>query len=293
MVIREQIAGVVVFYNPNTKESIKNIKSYIDSLGMLYVVDNSEGVIDDELQIFISNNDRIKYITLGQNMGIATALNCGARNAMNDGYEWILTMDQDSQSPKDMVQKLYEFVLSARVDKLAIVAAIPSTSLVSTSQSDLPKWQVTATAYTSGNIVRLKAWLEVGGWCDELFIDLVDTTFNFELQLRGWKIVHLNDVVLKHVLGNSRMISIMGRKLMIITNHNYIRRYYITRNRLYFCQNKAYAMYCIEHVKMEKRAFIKDIIKILFFETDKLRKFGSIHRACQDFRQGIKGKLHK
>ena len=41
------------------------------------------------------------------NRGIASALNRGVRLAMESGFEWVLTFDQDSEASADLVDRLF------------------------------------------------------------------------------------------------------------------------------------------------------------------------------------------
>ena len=91
-----KLASVVVFYNPSD-DNINNINAYKNIVDRVYVVDNS----DDDI-VRLKDDKVIKYIKLGQNLGIAKALNVGAEHAIADGYEWLLTMDQDSKITKEM-----------------------------------------------------------------------------------------------------------------------------------------------------------------------------------------------
>lgn len=89
------LAGVVVWYNPDVQE-VENIKTYLGFLSSLYVVDNSAGDNSALLDQLGVGSDRVEYIPNLDNLGIATALNKGCRRALEQGYEWIVTMDQDS-----------------------------------------------------------------------------------------------------------------------------------------------------------------------------------------------------
>ena len=73
-----KLAAVVVFYFPSEK-NIKNINNYIDVVDKVIVVDNS----DDEIER-MKNTEKIEYIKLGENKGIAYALNVGAKRAIED-----------------------------------------------------------------------------------------------------------------------------------------------------------------------------------------------------------------
>ncbi len=62
---------------------------------------------------------------------------------------------------------------------------------------------------------------------------------------------------------------ILGKKI-VYTNHNYLRRYYITRNRLYTI--KKYFFIDINFTISKLNALLIDWIKIILFENDKKLK---------------------
>lgn len=105
-----KLAGVVVLYQPSN-EVIKNIHTYLPYLDRLYVVDNSS-----ENHSNIYKDKKIQYIFNGKNLGIAAALNIGAKEAIKYGFEWLLTMDQDSSFGENDVNKMIEFLERVRTD---------------------------------------------------------------------------------------------------------------------------------------------------------------------------------
>ncbi len=74
-----------------------------------------------------------------------------------------------------------------------------------------------------------------------------------------------------------------------MTNHNAIRRYYITRNRFYVW--KKYKEYFPWFINYEKNRTIKEIIKLLLGEDDKILKIKMIIQGYWDFKKNKFGKL--
>ena len=99
-----KLAGVVVLYEPGDCV-LNNINSYIDSLETLYIVDNSSSNNSKKFK-----GKKIRYIYNKGNLGIAEALNIGAKRAIKDGYKWLLTMDQDSCFDKYSIGKMVVFL---------------------------------------------------------------------------------------------------------------------------------------------------------------------------------------
>ena len=191
-------AGVVVLYNPD-EQVRKNINSYIDSLDILYVVDNSSV---DNSKMF--SGDKLVYLPNNDNLGIARALNIGAQRAIGDGYDWLLTMDQDSMFTAQDLDKLKAFLdlaekegsvcggVSADYEKIGLVSPFHRTKF---NQNEvLSGIDSPLMVMTSGNIINLKAYSEIGGFKDWLFIDTVDFDYCLNLRNHGYEIIRVNDV---------------------------------------------------------------------------------------------------
>src|SRR6516225_3674218 len=167
------LAGVAVFYNPTERE-IDNILTYVDFLQTLYIVDNSATSNSTLLNALTANSSKIQYIPNFDNLGIATALNIGCELAIKQGYEWILTMDQDSRFD---VTNMREFISSFERKKLAD----PSIAIFTPILDERQHKGYVSRAITSGNLLNLFAYKQVGGFDDALFIDEVDHDMCYKL----------------------------------------------------------------------------------------------------------------
>jgi rhamnosyltransferase len=88
-----KIAAVVILYNPS-KQFTSNILTYLPFIDRLYIADNS--AIATTLDNGLLSSKKVVYMHNGSNLGIAAPLNIVANKAIEEGYEWLLTMDQDS-----------------------------------------------------------------------------------------------------------------------------------------------------------------------------------------------------
>lgn len=290
-----KISGVVVLYNPD-ENVLKNIDSYIGKLDILYVVDNSP-IPNDNSNKF-SKNKKIKYISNGGNKGIAKALNIGAKEAIKNGSEWLLTMDQDSSFKKGALEKMIEFLnelnknkimsesLNLDCNKIGVLSALQRTEL--NKNEKLSGLSYPLVVMTSGNLVNLKAYQKVKGFKDWFFIDAVDFEFCLNIKKHDYEIIQMNTVELNHNLGNTVEKKLLG-KTMYVTNHNYVRRYYITRNRhyLYDLYKDDFLDYCALELSRTKH----ELLKIILFEKDKLKKIKAIYKGYKDYKHGVKGEM--
>ena len=143
-----KLASVVVFYNPS-EENIKNIDLYKKEVDKIYVVDNT-----DDKVIRINNTPKIEYIKIGENKGIAYALNIGAKKAIEDGYEWLLTMDQDSKMTEDILIKMKDFLIHTKEKKIGLIS--PYQDIDSKEEIANGDYEDMIEVMTSGNIINLE-----------------------------------------------------------------------------------------------------------------------------------------
>lgn len=274
-----KLAAVVVFYHPND-ENIENIKNYERFVDKFYIVDNSSDDIN-----YYKSNKKVEYIKYGDNKGIATALNEGARRAIEDGYQWLLTMDQDSKITGNIIKQMEQYLMKHADEKIGLVSPyhdIHSDEIVLDVEAE-----EMIEVMTSGNIISLKAYQDVGGFKDWLFIDCVDTDYCMNLNMHGYKVLRLNRVRMEHHLGNLEVHSLFGKKYPCY-NHGPIRRYYIVRNNLYIRQmyGNVYPDYCAYLIRVQKG----QVKRIIAFETQKFQKLKMMYQGYKDFKKGIKGK---
>lgn len=263
---RKEILVVIITFNPDIEFLKRNIEKFKQS--NILIVDNSSAN-SDKIR-FLLNNTTIKGIFNQQNLGIAEALNQGLRYATRTNYKYILTMDQDSSFKDNYLNLLNGFKENANV---GIVS--PSIFDVNSKNIDIAKDKHNEIfiAITSGCLCDIAALNDVGGFNSKLFIDYVDYEICLKLQLKNYKILRLKSVILNHSLGESKVYVFFGVKF-ISTNHNKLRRYYNSRNRIYLLKN--YFLLFPTFFIHNQLSFLKTIFIIILFENEKYEKLKSI-----------------
>ncbi len=275
-----KIAGIVTLYYPST-EDINNINTYINDIDVLYVIDNTP---DTNNKQRLPKNKKLIYILNNANLGVAKALNLGAQRAIQENYEWLLTMDQDTTLSKNIINDMKMALLKEDVSKIGIITPWHKTKLIDskpTENIDFPN-----DVMTSGNLLNLNIYKKIGGFKDWLFIDGIDIDYCYNLKKNGYKIMRLNNLEIKHNLGDIKYKKIFGKNILS-TNHNYIRRYYMARNYLYL--RDFYYNLNPDYFKILGRQK-RNILKILLFEKDKYRKIKSIFQGMLDYKIGKKNR---
>lgn len=275
-------AGALILYNPSP-DLMQNIESYIQQVDKLFVVDNSDRehhYCDTLLRL-----KKISYTDNQGNLGIAKALNIAAQKALDEGFDLLLTMDQDSSISADLVEKgRNEFLKDSSIGIIAPYMVHSQNPIYPTNDNLIP---ITA-AMTSGSLINLTLLKKIGWFLEKLFIDYVDNELCLRMKSSGYKVMQLNSVYVFHNLGNVVPRKLIFKKLHP-TNHSPLRWYYRTRNRLYFY--KIYGKKFKKYMRFDKSVFLKDFIKILLFEKYKIEKINMIIKGYYDFKKNKFGKF--
>lgn len=279
----QKIAGVVIAFYPDIEKLSFNTSTVIHQIDLLFIYFNSE-VTDEDVQKLREVSPKIELIFNNENKGIAETLNLSAQRALNLGYSWLLTMDQDSWFPANT---FFEMFRQQNVRQVAIFSPNPDLSAGSEKgKQDLA--EEVLHVITSGNLLNLEIWKIVGGFEEKLFIDEVDNDYCLRAVSKGFKIISFKNCPLVHELGINKEVFFLFKKYTIIT-HSPIRAYYIFRNNFYMF-NK-YKKSFPEFVRLRKRILIKDFFKILLFSSERIRNFRYIYRGIRDYYNGNYGPI--
>ncbi len=279
-----RIAGVVVLYNPNPVV-IENIKSYINEIEFLFAIDNSE-YPNNEIVEELRENVKVLYLPQKENLGIANALNRAADEAINLGYHYLLTMDQDSFVDQEMIKIMVENCVD---EEQAGIITPHYIDKVQPERKIEKEKQYILCEKTSGNLLNLSAFKTVGKFNEDYFIDYVDIEYGFRLNLNGWKVIKVNSATINHNEGELSARTFFFRK---VHPYNYppVRYYYRTRNLLYL--RLSYKNKLAIAVRNEVKVYLKNVIKALLYEKDKIKKLKMIYRGFRDYTKGIVGRIN-
>lgn len=281
--MKNEVAAVVILYNPN--DSVyENIESYKDQVDILLIYDNSE-VKNLALIGRLINCSKVVYIDNKSNRGIAEVLNMAAEKAINLGYKFLLTMDQDSKAPRDLIRKLIGKFKES--DKVSIVSPLHSNKFNTHLKSNKNIEEKVMSVMTSGNLLSLNAYQVIGPFLEDFFIDYVDIEYCIRANFLNYQVIRINDIVLLHNEANLTNKKILSR-VYYPSNNFPTRFYYKTRNLLYL--RSIYKKKFSYPLKMEYDAYLRNVVKMLLFEKEKVKKTRMILFGILDYVRGIKGK---
>lgn len=213
------------------------------------------------------------------NVGLAAALNQGARWAFAEGHAFVLALDQDSEPLAGITEELLRvFHLANAQSKTALVG---SNFLDDRTKDvgfpffeDAPqRWTKRRTVITSGSLIERSAFEEVGPFREDFFVDSVDDEYCLRARASGFQVVLATRPLMRHSIGTPTVHRLAGLRITT-TNHSAARRYDIVRNRLVLC--KEYAFREPRWAVASLFALLKETIWILLFERDRPAKARSI-----------------
>lgn len=275
-----RLAAVVILYYPDP-DLISRINSYLSHIDRLYVIDNSESPAHLD---FLSQ--KIKYMQDGLNKGIAARLNQAANFAIEEGYSWMLTMDQDSYFKDDnfinLTRCLDAFTAKNNIAQFGIQFQNPHL------QSAKCEYRETSILITSGSIINLQAFQSIGSFDEALFIDQVDFDFCFRAKIKGYMIIEFTNVFLQHSLGNESMQrSFKSLKKTNRSLHSPIRIYYMTRNYLYM--KSRYSKLFPDEIAHTRKDLLYRIKNNFLYGNAKIALIKNIMQAIVDYRRNKMG----
>lgn len=289
----EKISAGIVTYNPEMQRLEENINAIIGQVDEVVLVDNGSTNIN-EIEQKWADNDKVSIINNKENMGIATALNQIIDYSLKNGYNWTLTLDEDSVVPEDMIEKYMDYIDRENTAMIVPIICDRVMGTIDLKEEITSAYTLVETAITSGSLMNNLIWKKVGGFKDELFIDYVDFDYCMKVRLAKYDIVRVNSVKLLHELGNATEIKLFTfleklckdgsewkrrfSELRYTTNHSPKRLYYVTRNQYYYINH--YRPY-FDAARLEKGMRIAWAVKLIF-EKDRIKKFKAIRKGIKD-----------
>lgn len=275
MIEKKTTYAVVVWYRP-TPEQCESIRSYMDAVQQVVIVDNSP--TDNSVLAKRLPAGQYTYIPLNENLGIASALNKGCRYAFEHGAQWVMTMDQDSRWEQTQLVRYFDLANAyPQIDRTGVFSPRQD---YSTHIRQYPQtYEQKIAVMTSGCLLSATGYTATGGFRDELFIDEVDNEYCMHIRRAGMQVVVINDAFLEHRLGELRTIRFMGIWPKEYIDHEPFRFYYMTRNILYL--NTLYP----EYTHFNNKRLHKMLKRVILY--DRRHKFAALRmcwRGWRDYR---------
>jgi rhamnosyltransferase len=220
------------------------------------------------------------------------------------GFEWVVTLDQDSRPEPGFAAALWATHLA--MPRAAVIGPrIKEEGFPAEQYRWLrrhPRWRgcfvrvpcrgkdlgnVTMLV-TSGSMIEVAAWQALGGFDEGLFIDYIDTDYCLRVIRAGREVAVAAGALLQHRLGARQSARLLGRDFRP-THHAAFRQYYIARNRIALWRRHAIA---VPHWAAFDLCYgLYNLFRVMAFERQRFRKLGAILRGTWDGLRGRKGAM--
>lgn len=262
-----RILAIVVTFFPEKELLKKNINAFIDKVDKVLIWENTPGNKKHEYR-FITDS-KVEYCGDGIN-SISHALNYAWKYAVSKGYDYLLTMDQDS------VFENFSYYVEKSIQSDSFNDVIWTPTLVTLEYpkplSKSEEVTEVKSAITSGMFQKISVISIIGGWNESFAIDGLDDEYVFYAQRIGVKICRVMDAFMNQQYGNPQKVEFLGHSVTL-ANYSARRYYMIYRShvqiiRMFPEQELFKAVYKSHWLGMIKWIFI--------FEKHKIKKMFSI-----------------
>jgi len=233
--VEEPVCAVVTTYYPN-EAFLENMERVVSQVAAIIVVDNTASEASRKVLAKLQAvSQKIIILSNDKNEGTVKALNQGICRAQELGYQWVLTLDQDSLIDANLVKTYLEFIKG--YPDLSTLGVINSnykdkeTGMLGFS-ANTPKqngWAEVPTLITSGSFFAISTFKQIGLMREEFFMDWADYDFCLRArQIGKHNFVYIHPLII-HSVGAKTKHKIFFLELPA-NNHNPFRCYLIGRN---------------------------------------------------------------
>lgn len=211
------VLAVIVLYKSRPSESgaFRTILTAISSLQQgqssisVLLFDNTPGGCDPG---FLP--EFVQYESSQQNAGLAAAYNRALTVAQSQGCSWLLTLDQDTTLPDDFLANM--MALAHRwQDDPSIAAIVPQltdgTQVLSPNYIHILRNTAAPRGYTglnkaeifalnSASLLRVAAIADLGGFCEDFWLDQLDLWLHYRLHRAGKRVFVAGNIQVEHKL---------------------------------------------------------------------------------------------
>lgn len=155
----------------------------------------------------------VRYGRASSNLGLASAYNRAIDVALTEGFDWLVTLDQDSDLPEHFIARIAEIAESMRSNP-DVAAIVPQLIGDGRTLSPLhfrlgafPAWYPNrfigipnqkVFAFNSGAVLRVSALRQIDGYDPRFWLDYSDTKLFCDLAKHGKRVMIAGDLQLAH-----------------------------------------------------------------------------------------------
>lgn len=302
-----KIAAFITAYEDEIalNECITALRSQSYHIKQILIVDNSLQPL--HLAEPHRTDDRIVIWHHPENIGIAGGMALAIQWAVQHGYDFLWTFDQDSAPVPDCLERLLKAYDKFATDDYAIGMMAPTAIDARTGQTVKPSlflgdrfrgflpmnptvpYECDA-PITSGALVRLKTVDRVQPPDIGLFIDGIDLDYGLRLRQAGFHNLVVPGAAMYHRFGVPFQVELLGKK-KAFQLYSPLRYYYICRNHTYLELRHSQGWYRFTCCLRRMKFLLLTVLKILAFDTGS--KWQKTTACVSGTYHGFLGKLGK
>ena len=275
-----RILAIVVTYYPEKELLERNVQAFINHVDKVLIWENTPS--PDKLDYRFIEHEKVEYYGDGIN-SISRALNYAWEYANEYGFDYLLTMDQDSYFEN------FDYYVHKTVLDPEAPEGIWTPQINGENVSD--DYEEIEIPITSGMLASIKIVNIIGGWNESYTIASVDDEFFLMAHQCNIKKYKIKNASLLQRFGATQVVTVFGHKLELrnygpqrlydIYRNNFIliRKYpeidYLRKNFFHYWLKAIVLVFLFEKQRFSKTAAIfKGIISGLRCKNDELRNLG-------------------
>lgn len=277
MYSRKDIIIGIVTYQPDIGKLKQCLEAIREQDDKVVVYDNGSQNIEEIENIIRVIFFKYKLIKNIYNVGIAKALDKIMEYAEQNGYAWVLSIDQDSLLQVGIINAYLREINN--FSEVGMFTCLIKDRNFADKKYEKQNTLIKEVEYciTSGALTSVNAYKKTQGYDESFFIDCVDFDICYSLRENGYKIYRINHVGLFHEVGHGENKRFLWKKIIIYHEKSF-RIYYLARNTIlmYKKHKKMFPWYVM--IKKELGLFIK----IVFYEDNKQSKLKRFWKGILD-----------
>jgi rhamnosyltransferase len=283
-----KIGALIIFYNPDLEVANKVICDLSIQVNKICIVDNSKQQCK-----YPFKSDKIKYIFMNGNKGIAAAQNQGIKYFIQEDYDYIISCDQDTLIGRTTIIDLLQTMEDLTKAGVPIGAIAPigidhyshkklSYSIAKIRETFIAGHELLEVTHTmnSMSLIPVRLFKEVGGMEEDLFIDAVDCEWCWRAHyLTKVRFFYDTNILMDHRLG---IATKKCSKVYEIHITPPFRMYFQYRNYLWLIHRKYTPQKWILYNG------IKYIAKIIYYTLFSSERISYLKHIIKGMKDGIK-----
>ncbi|WP_414164206.1 glycosyltransferase family 2 protein [Superficieibacter sp. BNK-5] len=218
-------AAIIVTYNPDITILDEFIEVLLPQVTQVLIIDNSEPAK-------VLDYPGVEVIRLNDNIGIAAAQNIGVQKAIDRGYDFVFTFDQDSRIASTFCRDMIE-EYQCYEQQYPIACLGPVINQQSQNKGLIEKDFI----ISSGALFPLQAFKDVGLFKSEWFIDMIDVEWSYRARTKGLLSFESTRVLMHHNIGENDYPRLFNREVRIGSP---VRQYYLVRNWIFSLKSESF-----------------------------------------------------